>query len=185
VELELKALRKYINKNKAKKYIRESISPARYLILFILKSDGKLRLYVDYRRFNEITVKNRYTLPLIHKMQDRIKGAKWFIKLDLRDGYYRIRIKEKNEWKTIFGFRLEYYEYLVMLFGLINASVLYQNFINNIFRKYLDDFVVAYLNDILIYLKTKEKHIKHVTAILKTLEKANVRINDAKNIFHV
>jgi Reverse transcriptase (RNA-dependent DNA polymerase) len=72
-----------------------------------------------------------------------------------------------------------------MLFGLINTSVLYQNLINNILRKYLDDFVVAYLNNILIYLKTKEEHIKHVTAVLKTLEKVNVRINSAKNIFHV
>jgi hypothetical protein len=72
-----------------------------------------------------------------------------------------------------------------MPFGLINALILYQSLINNIFRKYLDDFVVAYLDDILIYSKTKEKHIKHVTAILKTLEKADVRINGAKNVFHV
>jgi hypothetical protein len=72
-----------------------------------------------------------------------------------------------------------------MPFGLINTPALYQNLINNILRKYLDDFVVAYLDDILIYLKTKEKHIKHVTAILKTLEKADVRINNAKNVFHV
>jgi hypothetical protein len=84
-----------------------------------------LRLYIDYRRLNEITVKNRYILPFIHKMQDRIKRVKWFIKLDLRDGYYRIRIKEENEWKITFGFRLRYYEYLVMLFGLTNVSVLY------------------------------------------------------------
>jgi hypothetical protein len=72
-----------------------------------------------------------------------------------------------------------------MLFGLTNTPTLYQNFINNIFRKYLDDFVVAYLNDIFIYSKTKEKHIKYVTAILKALEKADVRINNAKNIFYV
>jgi uncharacterized protein YaaN involved in tellurite resistance len=72
-----------------------------------------------------------------------------------------------------------------MLFGLINISVLYQNLINNIFRKYLNDFIIAYLNDILIYLKTKEEHIKHVTAVLKTLKKANMRINSAKSVFHV
>jgi hypothetical protein len=72
-----------------------------------------------------------------------------------------------------------------MLFELINASILYQSLINNIFRKYLDDFVVAYLNDIFIYLKIKEKHIKHVTAVLKALEKANIRINNTKSIFHV
>jgi hypothetical protein len=72
-----------------------------------------------------------------------------------------------------------------MLFGLINAPVSYQNLINNILRRYLDDFVIAYLNDILIYLKTKEEHIKHVTTILKTLKKADVRINNAKNMFYV
>jgi Reverse transcriptase (RNA-dependent DNA polymerase) len=72
-----------------------------------------------------------------------------------------------------------------MLFGLTNVSVLYQSLINNIFRKYLDDFVVAYLNDIFIYLKTKEKHIKHVIAILKALEKTNIKINGAKSIFYV
>jgi Reverse transcriptase (RNA-dependent DNA polymerase) len=72
-----------------------------------------------------------------------------------------------------------------MPFKLINASALYQNLINNIFRKYLDDFMIAYLNDILIYSKTKEKHIKHVTVILKALEKANIRINSAKSVFHV
>jgi len=182
---ELEALREYINKNKAKGYIRESTSPARYPILFVPKPDGKLRLCVDYRRLNEITVKNRYTLPLIHEMQDRIKGAKWFTKLDLRDGYYRIRIKEGDEWKTAFGSRLGHYEYLVMPFGLTNAPASYQSLINNILRKYLDDFVVAYLDDILIYSKTKEEHIKHVTAVLEALEKADVRINGAKSVFHV
>ena len=118
-------------------------------------------------------------------MQNRIKKTKWFIKLDLRDEYYRIRIKERNEWKIIFESRLRYYEYLVMLFELINASALYQSLINNIFRKYLDDFVVAYLDDIFIYLKTKEEHIKHVITVLKALEKVNMKINDAKSVFHV
>jgi hypothetical protein len=107
------------------------------------------------------------------------------MKLDLRDGYYRIRIKKGDKWKTAFGSRLGYYEYLIMPFGLINVLTFYQNLINNIFRRYLDDFVVAYLNDILIYSKTKEEHIKHVIAILEILEKADVRINDAKNVFHV
>jgi hypothetical protein len=118
-------------------------------------------------------------------MQDRIKRTKWFTKLDLRDGYYYIRIKENDEWKTIFGSRLEYYEYLIMSFGLINTLALYQSLINNIFRKYLDDFVIAYLDDILIYSKIKKEHIRYVTAVLKVLEKADIRINSAKSIFHI
>jgi hypothetical protein len=105
--------------------------------------------------------------------------------LDLRDGYYRIRIKKGDEWKTAFGSRLGYYKYLIMLFRLINAPILYQSLINNIFRRYLDDFVVAYLNDILIYSKTKEEHIRHVTTVLEILKKIDVKINNAKSMFHV
>ena len=105
--------------------------------------------------------------------------------MNLKDGYYRIRIKKRDEWKTAFGSRLRHYEYLVMPFGLTNVPISYQSLINNIFRKYLDDFVIVYLNDILIYSKIKEKHIKHVTAVLEVLEKANIRINGAKSVFHV
>jgi hypothetical protein len=90
-------LREYIKVNKRKDYIRESILPARYSILFVFKANDKLRLCVDYRRFNEITVKNRYILPLIYEMQDRIQEAKIFIKLDLRNGYHKIRIKERDK----------------------------------------------------------------------------------------
>ena len=105
--------------------------------------------------------------------------------MDLRDGYYRIRIKKRDEWKIIFGSRLRHYEYLIMLFGLINTLTFYQSLINNIFRKYLDDFVIVYLNDILIYSKTKKEHIKHVIAVLEVLEKADMRINNTKKVFYV
>jgi hypothetical protein len=105
--------------------------------------------------------------------------------LNLRDRYYRIRIKKDDEWKTAFESRLGYYKYLIILFKLINASILYQSLINNIFRRYLDDFVIAYLNDILIYSKTKKEHIKHVIIILEALKKIDIRINGAKSIFHV
>ena len=105
--------------------------------------------------------------------------------MDLRDRYYRIRIKKTDEWKTAFGSRLRHYEYLIMPFKLTNAPVLYQSLINNILRKYLDDFIIAYLNDILIYSKIKEEHIKYVIIILETLEKADIRINGAKSVFHV
>jgi hypothetical protein len=94
---ELEVFREYIEVNKRKGYIRESILLARYLILFVSKANDKLRLCVDYRRLNKITVKNRYTLSLIYEMQDRIQGAKIFTKLDLRDNYHKIRIKEEDE----------------------------------------------------------------------------------------
>jgi hypothetical protein len=90
-------LREYINKNLKKKYIRFSISPVRYPVLFVPKSNGKLRMCVDYRQFNAIIVKNRYTLSLIHKMQDRIKKSKIFIKINIRERYYKIRIKKDKK----------------------------------------------------------------------------------------
>jgi hypothetical protein len=94
-------LREYINENLKKGYIRFSILLARYPVLFVSKLNGKLRIYVNYRQFNTIIVKNRYTLSLIHEMQDRIKRSKIFIKIDIRKGYYKIRIKEGKEWKTV------------------------------------------------------------------------------------
>ena len=93
-------LREYINENLKKRYIRLSISLTRYSVLFVFKLNGKLRMYIDYRQFNAITVKNRYTLPLIHKMQNRIKRFKIFTKIDIREEYYKIRIKKNEKWKT-------------------------------------------------------------------------------------
>jgi hypothetical protein len=96
---ELQVLREYINKNLKKRYIRPSTLLARYPVLFVPKLNGKLRMCVDYRQLNAITVKNRYILPLIYEMQDRIKESKIFTKIDIREGYYKIRIKEGKEWK--------------------------------------------------------------------------------------
>jgi hypothetical protein len=96
-EKELTVLREYINENLKKGYIRLSTLLARYPVLFVPKLNGKLRMCVDYRQLNTITVKNRYTLPLIHEMQDRIKESKIFIKIDIREGYYKIRIKKSKE----------------------------------------------------------------------------------------
>jgi hypothetical protein len=109
-EKEFNALREYIKKNFAKGCIRFSTLSARYPILFVFKKNRKLRMCVDYRRLNEITVKNRYTLPLIHEMQDRIRKVRIFSKFDLREVYYKIRIKKGEEWKTAWGSRLGHYE---------------------------------------------------------------------------
>jgi hypothetical protein len=94
-------LREYINENLKKRYIRPSTLLTRYPVLFVPKLNGKLRIYIDYRQFNAITIKNRYTLSLIHEMQNKIKGFKIFTKIDIRERYYKIRIKKGEEWKTI------------------------------------------------------------------------------------
>jgi hypothetical protein len=106
---------------------------------------------VDYRSLNEITIKNRYLLPRIDEMLDRLTGSKWFTKIDLRDVYHWIRIKRGDEWKTAFQTRYGHYEYLVMLFGLTNASATFQSYIYDALKGLIDDFVIVYLDDILIY----------------------------------
>jgi hypothetical protein len=122
-EAELRALKAYIEANFANGFIHRSISPAAAPIVFAKKKDGTLRLCVDYRALNKITVKNRYPLPLISEMLDRMRSARIFTKLDLRGAYNLIRIKEGDEWKTAFRTRYGQYEYRVMPFGLINAPV--------------------------------------------------------------
>ena len=120
-QIELAELRRYLEDTLIKGWIYRLISLAGAPILFILKKDGGLRLYVDYRGLNTVTVKNRYLLPLITETLDRLCGSKKFTKLDLKDAYHRIRIKEGDEWKIAFRTRYGHFEYLVMPFGLANA----------------------------------------------------------------
>jgi transposase InsO family protein len=183
-EPKLKALREYLEGNLAKGFIAESQSPAGHPILFVDKPDGSLRLCVDYRALNEITIKNRYALPLIAELQDRIVGAKFFTKLDLLGAYNLIRMKKGEEWKTAFRTRYGHYEYNVMPFGLTNAPATFQAMINNALRPHLDKFVVAYLDDILIYSKTEKEHIEHVTTVLKALAEYQLKVRLEKSVFH-
>src|SRR2546429_8134131 len=118
---ELKALEDYINDTLTKGWIRESKSPVGAPVLFIPRKSGELRLYVEYRGLNALTVKNRYPLPLINELLDRLNGSIVFSKIDLRNAYHRIRIREGDEWKTAFRTRYGHYKYLVMPFGLTNA----------------------------------------------------------------
>lgn len=183
-EIQLKALREYLDENLRKGYIRPSQSPAGYPILFVPKKNGKLRLCVDYRQLNDITIKNRYPLPLITELRDRLHGAKWFTTLDLKGAYNLIRIKEGEEWKTAFRTRLGHYEYLVMPFGLTNAPATFQTMINDVLREYLDIFVVVYLDDILIFSKTLEEHRQHVHKILQRLQEKKLLVEAEKCEFH-
>src|SRR6202022_2772400 len=137
-EKELKVLREYLETSLQNGWIQRSSSPAGAPILFVPKKDGSLRLCVDYRGLNKITVKNRYPLPLISETLDRLQGAKRYTKLDLRNAYHRIRIRKGDEWKTAFRTRYGHYEYRVMPFGLANAPATSQNMMNDIFRDVID-----------------------------------------------
>ena len=180
----LKALREYIDENLTKEFIKESQSSTDYFILFVSKKDEKQRLCVDYKELNNITIKNNYSLFLIEKIQDKIVDAKIFIKFDISEAYNRIRIKKEDEWKIAFRTRLEHFEYLVMSFELTNASATFQTYINNVLRKYLNKFVIVYLDDMLIYFKTKKKHVRHVQKVLEAMKRVNLRVKLEKSEFH-
>ncbi|RFU77263.1 reverse transcriptase domain [Trichoderma arundinaceum] len=161
-ETELKFLREWLDDQLKKGYIRVSTSSAGYPVMFVPKKNGKLRLVIDYRQLNEVTIKDRTPLPLITEIRDRLTKAQWFTALDLKGAYNLIRIKEGHEWKTAFRTRYGLFECLVMPFGLTNAPATFQRMINQVLREYIDQFVIVYLDDILIFSETLEEHEKHV-----------------------
>jgi hypothetical protein len=149
---EQEAQKEYITEHLQKGYIRPSKSPMASSFFFVDKKDGKLRPVQDYRRLNDITVKNAAPLPLIPELIDKLTGARYFTKLDVRWGYNNIRIKQGDEWKAAFKTSLGLFEPLVMTFGLCNAPATFQSFMNQIFEDLVDEGnVVVYLDDILIF----------------------------------
>jgi len=173
-QTELQVLHEYIQENLAKGFIRRSESPAGAPVLFFKNKDRSLRLCVDYRGLNKVTIPNRCPLPLISETFDRLGKAKYFTKLDMRGAYNLLRIKEGDEWKTAFRCRYGHFEYTVMPFGLMNAPGTFQAFANDVLRDYLDDFVVLYIDDILIYSDNLEEHTAHVRKVLSKLQDAGL-----------
>jgi hypothetical protein len=183
-QAELEVLRQYLQENLEKGFIRPSKSSAASPILFVPKKDGGLRLCVDYRGLNKITIKNRYPLPLMGEILDRVNSATVFSKIDLKDAYYRIRIQPGDEWKTAFRTRYGHYEYLVMPFGLTNAPAAFQAYINQALRGLVDDFCIVYLDDILIFSKTEEEHTEHLRLVCERLREAELYAKPSKCQFY-
>lgn len=181
---ELAVLREYIDECLRRGWIRPSQSPAGAPIIFVPKKDGSLRLCVDYRGLNELTIKNRYPLPLVGETMDRLAGAKIYTQLDLKDAYHRIRIREGDEWKTAFRTRYGHFEYTVMPFGLANAPATFQSYINRALSDLLDVCCVVYLDDILIYSQTEEEHTRHVRMVLERLRTFKLYAKLSKCAFH-
>ena len=161
-EDELRVLRAYIEKHLVNDFIRPSQSPADAPILFVKKKNDSLRLCVDYRGLNALTIKNRYPLPLIDESLDRLSRAVKYTSIDLTAAYHRLRIKHGDEWKTTFRTRYDHFEYNVLPFGLTNAPTTFQGFINRILATRLDINVIVYLNDIVIYSMNVETHVDDV-----------------------
>ena len=166
---ELVELKKQIEELLEKQFIRPSASPWGAPVLLVKKKDGGSRLCVDYRQLNKLTIKNKYPLPRIDDLMDQLHGASVFSKIDLRSGYHQILVKAEDVQKTAFRSRYGHYEYVVMPFGVTNAPALFMDYMNRIFRPFLDKFVVVFIDDILIYSRTHEEHAEHLRVVLGIL----------------
>jgi hypothetical protein len=153
--------------------------------MFQAKKDKTLRLCVDFRRINELTIKNRYPLPLISEILSTASKGSIFSKLELRGAYNLVRIKENHEWKTAFRTPFGLSEYLLMPFGLTNAPACFQHLMDELFRDIISKFVVVYLDDILIYSSDLQEHILHVRVVLTRLRQFMLYAKMEKCLFHV
>jgi hypothetical protein len=183
-ENELKVLRKYLTEHLAKGFIRPSSSPMSSPVIFVKKPGGGLRFCVDYRKLNEITIKNRYPIPLVQETLNCLSKAKFYTKLDIISAFNRIRIAKGHEHLTAFRTREGLFEYLVMPFGLANAPSTFQHYVNDVLRPFLDTFCTAYIDDILIYSDNLDDHRKHVRQVLDALQQAGLHLDIDKCEFH-
>jgi hypothetical protein len=167
---ELAELKLQIAELQQKGYIRPNSSPWGAPVLFVTKKDGSMRMCIDYRSLNEVTIKNKYPLPRIDDLFSHLQGAKYFSKIDLRSGYHQLRIKETDVQKTAFVTRYGQYEFTVMPFGLTNAPAFFMNLMNKVFMEELDKFIVVFIDDVLIYSKSREDHEHHLRIVLERLK---------------
>ena len=163
--------------------IRPSFSNWGAAVVFVPKSDGTLRLCVDYRDLNKQTIKNKYPLPRIDDLLDRLNGAQVFSRMDLATGFHQFRIAEECVPMTTFRGPNLFYEWLVMPFGLCNAPAYFVDLMNRVFRGVLNKFVLVFIDDMLIFSKSKAEHEKHLEQVLEILRRNVLKAKLSKCIF--
>ncbi|GBG47513.1 hypothetical protein CBR_g81079, partial [Chara braunii] len=179
-EEELSVLRAQLDDLLEKGWIRPSSSPYGAPVLFVRKKNKDLRLCIDYRKLNEQTIKNAGPLPRIDDLLERLGGAKFFSKLDLKSAYHQLEIRKEDHYKTAFKTRYGHFEWLVMPFGLTNAPATFQAAMTTEFRHMLDRYVLIYLDDILVYSRSLEEHVEHLRTVLERLRQAKYKANHDK-----
>src|SRR5215469_2954036 len=160
--------------------IEKSHSPWASPVVLVRKKNGKLRFCVDYRPLNKATKRDEYPLPRIDDMLDSLGGAAWFTSLDLASGYWQVEMNPNDREKTAFVTQFGTYQFTVMPFGLCNAPATFQRLMDEVLHDILWKFVVVYLDDLNIYLKTFEEHLQHLRIVFERLQKAGLRLNPEK-----
>ncbi|XP_019157589.1 PREDICTED: uncharacterized protein LOC109154205 [Ipomoea nil] len=166
---EMQELKAQLQELLDKGYIRPSTSPWGAPVLFVKKKDGSMRLCIDYRELNQVTIKNKYPHPRIDDLFDQLRGAGVFSKVDLRSRYHQIKVADKDIPKTALRTRYGHYEFTVMPFGMTNAPAVFMDLMNIVFKPHLDDFVIVFIDDILVYSKHKREHVGHLWTVLQIL----------------
>ncbi|GJV42375.1 putative reverse transcriptase domain-containing protein [Tanacetum coccineum] len=182
---EMKELSDQLKELSDKGFIRPSSSPWGAPVLFVKKKDGSFWMCIDYQELNKLTVKNRYLLPRIDDLFDQLQRSSVYSKIDLRSGYHQLRVREEDIPKTAFRTRNGHYEFQVMLFGLTNAPAVFMDLVNRVCKPYLDKFVIVFIDDILIYSKSKQEHEEHLKLILELLKKEQLYAKFSKCEFWI
>ncbi|GJT49184.1 putative reverse transcriptase domain-containing protein [Tanacetum coccineum] len=182
---EMKELAEQLQELTDKGFIRPSSSPWGAPVLFVKKKDGSFRMCIDYRELNKLTVKNRYPLPRIDDLFDQLQGSSIYSKIDLRSGYHQLKVQEEDIPKNAFRTQHGHYEFQVMSFGLTNAPAVFMDLMNRVCKPYLDKFVIVFIDDILIYSKSKKEHEEHLRQILKLLKKEELYAKFSKGEVNV
>ena len=182
-ERDAAVLHEYVTNGELAGILQKSTSPYGSMALVVMKKDGTPRVVIDYRALNEVTVKNKYPLPLMDELFDRVAGARYFSTIDLRNGFHQIAIRPEDREKTAFRTRLGHYEYTVLPMGLCNAPGTFMQLMNTVFADMLDKSVLCFLDDILIFSKTEEEHERHLREVLTRLRKQQLYVKMSKCAF--